>query len=165
MVLLLVTLIVSNAFAPWQHAIIEDVADTYERWLPAASELTFRQWPMPGAFVMCGVLDHSNECRVYLGTTVWSREKSVAAGYPTWGARSDEELARLVIGHELGHLALSEDEVRLFIEMVDSADAEEAATTFGMRVQRIPLSIYEPDVHRRFQMYRWFSAVRRARSH
>jgi hypothetical protein len=39
-----------------------------------------------------------------LSPTVFSREKSQAANYSTYGARDDETYARIVIGHEIGHL-------------------------------------------------------------
>jgi hypothetical protein len=163
--ILLALLVLSEGFTPSKTTLVRAVTHRYARWLPPI-ELTLYHSDIAGAYATCGVGDRADNCSVVLGRSVWSRSEAVSLGYPAYG-RSDNEHARIVIGHELAHLTLTPEEEALYAEYLGISDAdyakEEAATVFSFKAQHIPLRLFESDVSRRASMHRWFSAVRRAR--
>lgn len=150
-----------RGFTEAQEEIIGDVLYAYRHHIPDDQEIVFFESDEPGAHATVGA---SGTWYVRLGYTVWSRSAAEAHNYPSYNARSDEELARIMIGHELGHLVLSEEHERLYQEMLGIADPdyakEEAATVFSFRVQRVPLRLYEESGPRRTRMHHWYNRVR-----
>jgi len=164
--ILLTLLIFSEGFEPAQAALIEATTHRFERWLPEGIELTFYHSDVPGAYATCGVGDRADNCSISLGLMVWSRSEAIRLGYPAYGP-DDDTHAKIWIGHELGHLALTPAEEALYAERLGISDAdyakEEAATVLAHILLGIPLGTFEQDGTRRMAMFRWFSAVRRAR--
>lgn len=87
-----------------------------------------------------------------LSPTVFSLKKSQVAGYSAYGAGDDETYARIVIGHEVGHLLVHAAKARtginweeLYAERVkrnwqfikdSQAPAEEAVTQLSLKVNQ-----------------------------
>jgi hypothetical protein len=87
-----------------------------------------------------------------LSPTIFSRGKSRRANYSTYGTGDDENYARIVIGHEIGHLLVRAAEARTGINWEESyaervkrnwqyindsqAPAEEAVTQLSLKVNR-----------------------------
>ena len=87
-----------------------------------------------------------------LSPTVFSLEKSLLANYSTYDAGDDETYARIVIGHEIGHVLVQAAKARtginweeLYAERVkrnwqrmndSQAPAEEAATQLSLKVNQ-----------------------------
>jgi hypothetical protein len=142
-----------SGFTSWQERIIKETITAYARALGGQKKLkqiitTFhhgKNQPITYAPNRVGA-----NADIKLSPTVFSREKSTAAGYSCYAAQDDDTYAQIVLGHEIGHVLVqaaqhrtSVDWAEVYAERVDrdwekfsdpKAPLEEAVTEFSLLI-------------------------------